>query len=114
MIHCDHVWLWGQLALESGVPYVLDAHDEELAAVHDARFHHLAQQAAENAGCILAASDQMAGRLQALFTGLEDRITVLTRDAAATSPRHIEEFAARLIGIYERVLHDRFGTLPQA
>ena len=58
LIHVQHIWLLGHLALEAGVPYLLAAHGPELAAYRaDARFRRFADEAAENAGRIVVARE---------------------------------------------------------
>ena len=55
IIHCRHIWLQGALVLETGVPYVLCSQGPNLLAYHrDERYHLWAEQAAENAGRIMA------------------------------------------------------------
>lgn len=55
IIHCRHIWLQGALVLETGVPYVLCAQGPNLLAYQrDSRYHLWAEQAAENAGRIMA------------------------------------------------------------
>jgi glycosyltransferase involved in cell wall biosynthesis len=57
IIHGQHIWLMGQLALESGVPYVLTAQGTDLMGYRELpRCRRFAEQAAENAGRIIAAS----------------------------------------------------------
>ncbi len=54
VIHVQYVGVWGQLAVETGVPYVVCAWGPELAASElDGRYAPLAEQAAANAGRIL-------------------------------------------------------------
>ena len=51
VIHVEHVWVLGQLVLETGVPYVSRAWGPELASCRMRReLHALAQQAAEKRG----------------------------------------------------------------
>lgn len=74
IIHAQHIWMQGHLALETGVPYVLSAQGTDLMGYrHDARFRPLAQQAAENAGCILAASDFIRQEVVATFERVAER-----------------------------------------
>lgn len=80
IIHCQHIWVQGQLALETGVPYVLSAQGTDLMGYRrDRRYRALAQQAAENAGRILAASDYIGREVIATFQRVADRVeTVLS------------------------------------
>lgn len=80
IIHCQHIWMQGHLALETGVPYVLSAQGTDLMGYRrDARFHAIAQQATENASRILAASDFIGREVIETFEGVADRVeTVLS------------------------------------
>jgi hypothetical protein len=78
IIHCQHVWVLAHLALETGVPYLVTAHDAELDALsRDARYSRLAHQAAENAGRILVAAAELAARVAQVFPECKDRILVV-------------------------------------
>jgi hypothetical protein len=109
IVHCQHVWLLGHLALESGVPYVLTAQSDELAELaHDARYRRLAAEAAENAGRVLVASAELAAHVQSLFGDLEGRVMVvpaLSERILRTSVTHLAELAE----IYTHVLDERWG-----
>ena len=53
IIHVQHLWVQAELALETGVPYVVSAYAEDFAAYDaDPRYRALADQAAENASRI--------------------------------------------------------------
>lgn len=68
VIHCQHIWAQGTLVLETGVPYVLSSRSTNLMAYkEDPRYRLWADQAAENAGRILANSFWMANELCQLF-----------------------------------------------
>jgi hypothetical protein len=104
VIHVQHVWLAGQLALESGAPYVLTAWKPELeAAQEDQRFQPLADQAAENASRILAVDSTVQRQLLDRYEGLSDRIQL----APPSVVENGESFD--LVGLYELILHERFG-----
>jgi glycosyltransferase involved in cell wall biosynthesis len=61
IIHCQHVWLLGHLALESGVPYVMTAQGPELRAYDgEPRYQRLVDQAVENTGRIICSSRHLA------------------------------------------------------
>jgi hypothetical protein len=112
MIHCQHVWLLGQLALESGVPYVLSAWETEFIDL-DARFRPLAEQAAENAGRIYLADEPTRRRMQSAFDLPEERLETLAgaqrlTDAIA-DPISAQQVAAELTASYQQVLKERFG-----
>jgi len=101
MIHCQHIWVGGHLALETGVPYVLTAFADELAALRDdTRYCRLAQEAAENAGRILVESDALRGEVLEACGGLEDRVLVVGE------PYAVEQ----LVAIYQQVADERFGA----
>ncbi len=107
LIHVQHLWLQGELALETGVPYVVAAFAEDFVA-YDAqpRCQSWADQAAENAGRIFA--DQPA--LRAI---LLERYPHVPHDRVADSS--LAEFAAdptTLLTVYEQVLIERLGRLP--
>src|SRR3569623_986886 len=82
--HTQHVWLAGHLALEAGVPYVMTAWGEELAAQQsDPRYHRYAQEAAENAGRIFVASPALANDVHAAFGPLDGHVVVECAKGAA-------------------------------
>ncbi|HVU85994.1 MAG TPA: glycosyltransferase family 4 protein [Pirellulales bacterium] len=109
IVHCQHVWMMGHLALESGVPYVLTAQADEFAELgRDERYGRLAAEAAENAGRVLVATADLAAEVQKQFGDLEGRIIVLPsmrEDAQDASPAMLAE----LLDIYNRVLDERWG-----
>jgi hypothetical protein len=117
VIHAQHVWVLGQLALETGVPYVLSAWAAELVDCRDdERYGALAAQAAENAGAIVAADEATKVRVEALFDGTGDRTVVmpeeLRRGAAGDSPAAREFAAGWWRALYQAVLDERFGQQP--
>ncbi len=109
IIHCDHIWIFAHLALESGVPYVTTAGVEELAAENRAeRFDALAVQAAENSGRVIAADAQLARGVQERFGDLEGRIVILPGLAQSTEVLSLDS-AQALVDIYGEVLDQRLG-----
>lgn len=99
VIHALHVWIEGHLALETGVPYVLSAVGPELtAAGESASLHALAQQAAENGGRIVVASEPLRRQVAALFEGVAERVEVAPRS----------DFL-RMSAIYQEVVAARHG-----
>jgi hypothetical protein len=99
IIHVQHIWLQGHLALEAGVPYVLSAWGPELDdAAQEPRYRRYSQETAENAGRILTASDDLAAAVRSLFGDLEDRVVTIPPD----------DFDQTLQA-YEQVLQSRFG-----
>lgn len=108
LVHAQHVWLLGHLALEAGVPYVLEAWGPEFALMTaDPRWYRYAQQAAENAGRILAPSNEVAQRVAQAFPGLETGTTLLPPATLATVAGR-----EQLLEIYRVVVKSRFGDLP--
>lgn len=75
IIHGQHIWLQGHLALETGVPYVLSAQGTDLMGYRqDARYRAYAEQAAENAGRILAASQYIRDDVLTTFGVSPERV----------------------------------------
>jgi len=114
VIHAQHIWVLGQLALESGVPYVLSAWNAELVDCQlDPRYRPLAEQAAENASRILAADEALRQRIEAAFETVAERTIVMPRAWNLSSPdasqADREAAAAGLHDLYETVLKERFG-----
>lgn len=104
VIHAQHVWISGQLALESGAPYVLTAWGAELeAATADPRYRPLADQAAENASRILAVDRSVQGRLCDRYESIADRIECVSPAAVETGG------GFDLVALYELILRERFG-----
>ena len=109
VIHAQHVWLSGQLALESGVPYVLTAWQAELdAAASDRRYQPLADQAAENASRILAVDRVVLQRLRDRYEGVSDRIECVP-PMVVESGIGSDGAGFDLVGLYELILRERFG-----
>jgi Glycosyl transferase 4-like domain len=100
IIHCQHIWVGGHLALETGVPYVLSGYADELAALRsEPRYRRLVQEAAENAGRILVASDALRREVLEACGNLEDRVLVVA-----------ESFAVEdLVAVYQQVIEERIG-----
>jgi hypothetical protein len=114
VIHAQHIWALGQLGLETGVPYVLNAWDAELVeSAGDKRFATLAEQAAENAGRILVSDDAMARRVAERFETSSERTLImpprLMADEVETSLSNGHVDAEQLTAIYLSVLEERFG-----
>lgn len=64
IVHAQHLWLDGHLALESGAPYVVTAYRSETAtAAMDLRFARFVQETAENAGYILVGDSRLQADL---------------------------------------------------
>ena len=104
IIHAQHVWLWGQLALESGVPYVVNAWGPELVTrAREERYRLFADQAAENAGRIFVADEHVRREVIDTFEDVALR-TALLADTVD------EDLIAALINHYQAVLDERFGT----
>jgi hypothetical protein len=114
LIHVQHVWVLGQLALETGVPYLLNAWGPELVDCRfDARYRALAEQAAENASRILAVDDAAQRQVEELFESAADLTTPLPPalrlcGAKASEAARIEA-GRQLHALYQAVLDARFG-----
>ncbi|MEK6236328.1 MAG: glycosyltransferase, partial [Planctomycetales bacterium] len=101
IIHCLHLWVQGALVLETGVPYVLSAQSTNLLGVEqDPRYREWAEQAAENAGRIIANSFWMANEICQRFDVEPNRVATVRHgvdcdafQAEGASPR---ELAAQL------------------
>jgi glycogen(starch) synthase len=109
IIHVQHIWIEGQLALETGVPYVLTGWEPELECrAADPRYRDLVDQAAENASRIVVASESLAGQIAAKFESIADRIVVVPEIVAK------EGYGASdvLAGIYRDAFQQRFGRTP--
>lgn len=105
VIHAQHVWIQAHLALEAGVPYVLNAWGPELAACRqDHRYLRLAQEAAENAGRILLPSPGLKQDLAATFGELDDHVVTL-----APSDPPSNGGSQWYASLYQDVLASRFG-----
>jgi hypothetical protein len=107
IVHGQHIWIQGHLALEAGVPYVLTAWGPELAASRrDERYGRLAQEAAENASRILAPTDRVKSEVSRTFGELDPgAVTVLRHDAQPAA-----QTAETFVSIYRDVLAARFGA----
>ena len=112
IIHAQHIWVQGQLALESGVPYVVNAWGPELIdSQHDARYRGLATQTAENAGRIFVPDEAL--RMQVVETFETPAETTLLINAELQPDDSAGTIAAqgvgRLLAVYQAVLDERFG-----
>ena len=102
VIHATHLWWDAQLALETGVPYVVSAWSAELTACADqprAREH--AQQAAENASRIFVPHRALAHAVQTEFSIAPEHIAVL--------PPGVDSGGSRGAHAKRKELLDRFG-----
>lgn len=112
VIHAQHVWVQGQLALESGVPYVLSAWGPELDETRrDARYQPLVAQAAENAGRILTPSQALAHQVVAAFDIPPERTLVAADLATPVDASRYEQLGKQLAALYAAVYDERFGPL---
>ena len=114
LIHAQHVWLLGQLALETEVPCVLSAWGfERVECQSDVRCAALDERARGNAGRILAANRATKRRIASLFPAAAER-TVLLPDALRLCGRSVSDTARTaaanaLAALYRAVLDERFG-----
>lgn len=114
IIHGQHLWILGQLALESGVPYVLNAWGAEvLESQRDARYRPLAEQAAENASRILIARPEALRQIEPLLELPADRTLVMPPewmlDGPQAEPAALEAVGDQLHDLYQTALTERFG-----
>jgi len=112
IVHVQPIWVLAHLALEAGAPYVLTASGAELPVYRlDPRFRRLAEEAAENAGRIVATSESARAETIAAFGDLDDRVVTLPPELAAgnASPAVMAQW---LVEIYRQVSNDRFGDRP--
>jgi hypothetical protein len=114
IVHVQPIWVLAHLALEAGAPYVLTASGVELT-VHrlDPRFHRLTQEAAENAGRIIAMNDDLRAQTISEFGDLDGRVVTLPVKLAETASS-LDEAANWLAALYRQVLIDRFGACPES
>jgi glycosyltransferase involved in cell wall biosynthesis len=104
VIHAGHLWWDAQLALETGVPYVVSAWSAELTACADQpRARAFAQQAAENASRIFVPHRALGHAVQSAFGIAPDHIAVLP---PAVDCRAV---GSRLSHAQRKSLLDRFG-----
>lgn len=114
VIHAQHVWVLGQLALESGVPYMLTAWGPELVDYRtDERYRALAEQAAENACRILAADPMAKRQMDVAFETVADRTVLMPEELRLVQPTATDAARAaagrKLHALYCETLDERFG-----
>jgi hypothetical protein len=113
VIHAQYIWVLGQLALETGVPYVLCAWGEELVDYHlDPRYRALADQAAANASRILAPDESILHDVCATFDVEPSQTSLaptLLRPDDATGNDHTADVAESLTRLYQSLRDERFG-----
>jgi len=119
IIYCDRIWLLGHLALESGVPYVLAAHEAELVESRlDERYARLAAEAAENAGRIIVPHSRLALQIQSMLgerdDEMDERIEIVPWVEYVESPWGISDYDRALVRIFRQVLDERLGRRWQA
>lgn len=109
IIHSQHIWLEGQLALETGVPYLLTGWEPELDWWPDPRFYPLVEQAAENASRIVVHSQALAERIASQAEGVKDRLVVLAEVASSNAA----ELGRRMEELYRAAFRERFDLEPE-
>lgn len=116
VIHAQHIWVQGQLALETGVPYVLNAWGPELIEYEtDARYRTLADQAAENASRILVPDERLLRRVREMFAAAADCTLLMPPELNppdGVSPPAQVAAGNWLAALYQGVLDERFGQRP--
>jgi glycosyl transferase family 4 len=109
VLHIQHIWVLGQLSLESGVPYVLNAWPDELLEYdRDPRYRALADQAAENAGRILVPDEAMQRQVAERFESAADRLLIMPNELVRDSTEQAKTSDSLLV-VYQAVLDERFG-----
>jgi hypothetical protein len=113
ILHAQHLWIWGQLALETGIPYVLNGWEPELIEyARGERYRRWVDQAVENASWILTPDAQLRQKVIDTFDAVDQTLAVAPpllpprEGDPATDPREISE---RLIALYEGARLQRFG-----
>ncbi len=113
VIHAQHIWVQGQLALETGVPYVLNVWGPELIDyAGDQRYRALADQAAENAGRILVPHAALLQQVVTMFVAAAERTQIMPPTLHLTesaSPAAQAQAAGGLLAIYQTILTERSG-----
>jgi hypothetical protein len=110
VLHADYAWVLGQLALESGVPYVLNVWGPELVDARlDARYFPLAEQAAANAGRILVPDQQTLAEVERTFETEPGRTVVASAALTSETAQNAPAVATELAALYQALLDERFG-----
>ena len=113
IVHVQPIGVLAHLALEAGAPYVLTASGAELPVDRlDPRFRRLTEEAAENAGRIIALTEDIRMRMIAAFGDLDGRVVALPAELNSNAAPQAES-ANWLTEIYRQVLTDRFGACPE-
>jgi len=113
IVHVQPIGVLAHLALEAGAPYVLTASGVELPIDRlDPRFRRLTEEAAENAGRIIALTEDIRSQMIAAFGDLDGRVVAMPAELALNAAPKAET-ANWLTEIYRQVLTDRFGACPE-
>ncbi|HEX4132550.1 MAG TPA: glycosyltransferase [Pirellulales bacterium] len=105
VVHAQHVWIHGHLALEAGVPYVITAWGDELDVLAaDSRWRRLAQETAENAGRIFVGDASLQARVRTAFGEVPAQVSVLDCPIPV-----IPACGRQLVAAYREVHVARFG-----
>jgi hypothetical protein len=114
VLHVQYVSLLGQLAVETGVPYVTSVWGPELQPAElDSRLAALAEQAAANAGRILAPGEATLRLLVERFEFETERSMIAPAELGveAVESATTDRAAAVLMPLYESLLAERFGSV---
>lgn len=85
VIHAHGLGVLGHLALESGAPYVVSVFADELLVVQsDSSWRRHAQEAIENAGCVIVDADETRRGIEAIF-GEVQAVAVLAELASSAA-----------------------------
>jgi hypothetical protein len=109
VIHAQDIWILGHLALEAGAPYVLSTAGREFAACRlSLQVQRYAEEAAENAGRIIAGDEVLRRGVEQLFGELDGRVVTAPTGAAAGLAD-----IQWLGNLYREVVTERFGAVPE-
>jgi hypothetical protein len=113
VIHVQYIWVLGQLAVETGVPYAINAWGPEIDDRNlDARYRSLADQAAANAGRVLTPDRPTLERVEGMFELEPGQALVLPDALRMNESTDPAADAAALVGVYQELLDERFGAAP--
>ena len=105
VIHVQGIGVLGHLALETGVPYVISAFNQDLTIGQiGSSVRSFSQQAVENAGGVLVDSEETRRRVLAGFGELE-AVVVVEEMADPDAPGSLE----RLWQLYNKIVAARRG-----
>ena len=115
IIHSQQLWLFAQLAVETGAPLCVTVGAAELLACRrDGRFRRFVDQVAWNSGALLAEDPRVLRELIATWPDLDAVIESLPEqptDRSRFDDETRSEISTACLAAYERVLAERFGVV---